>query len=286
VCVVCIVIEMSQLSVKSVGIGAVIGALTVGLSAFAWNRYQNRTLGSGLSNTSVPNLLDSPLYKSASATILPDPPQTTEERMLWHVILKAEQGNPDSVLQVIDKFGWESEWMMNVGDTKGAILDQAIKTRNPKRCLELGAYCGYSAVRTARLLPEGAHLYSIEYNPIYAAISTKVVEWAGLSSRVTILVGTLDGNLSNLKRKYKLESLDFVFIDHFKPYYLSDFQILERSGLLVSGTHIVADNVIAPGVPEYVEYLQSSPNYTNKLHQSHVEYNPNIKDGVLISIRK
>jgi catechol O-methyltransferase len=40
----------------------------------------------------------------------------------------------------------------NVGDVKGKILDDALLKKNPKYALELGAYCGYSAVRIGRLL--------------------------------------------------------------------------------------------------------------------------------------
>lgn len=49
-----------------------------------------------------------------------------------------------------------------------------LQDQQPKVMLEFGAYCGYSAVRIARLLPEGAKLYSFEFNPLNAAIATKV----------------------------------------------------------------------------------------------------------------
>src|SRR3712207_7228347 len=45
-------------------------------------------------------------------------------------------------------------FMMNVGDEKGEILDDAIRRAAPKRLLELGTYCGYSALRTARVRSE------------------------------------------------------------------------------------------------------------------------------------
>lgn len=54
--------------------------------------------------------------------------------------------------------------LQNVGDGKGLILDAAIQniTDGPKWALEIGTYCGYSAVRIGRLLPEGGKLISIE----------------------------------------------------------------------------------------------------------------------------
>lgn len=45
----------------------------------------------------------------------------------------------------------------------------------------------------ARLLPEGGMLYSIEKNALNAAIATKICEFAGLQSKVKIIVGMYSG---------------------------------------------------------------------------------------------
>jgi catechol O-methyltransferase len=37
--------------------------------------------------------------------------------------------------------------MMNVGAEMGAILDRAVERARPRQVLELGTYCGYSALR-------------------------------------------------------------------------------------------------------------------------------------------
>ena len=39
--------------------------------------------------------------------------------------------------------------------------------------MELGTYCGYTAVRIGRLLPPGTHLVSVEIEPLFAAIASK-----------------------------------------------------------------------------------------------------------------
>ena len=41
--------------------------------------------------------------------------------------------------------------------------------------IELGGYCGYSAVRFGRLLDHNAKYYSFELIPLHAAIATKVM---------------------------------------------------------------------------------------------------------------
>lgn len=55
---------------------------------------------------------------------------------------------------------------------------------NPATVLELGTYCGYSAVRIAVLLPPGAKLITLEFNPDFAVIARQVIAWAGLEEKV------------------------------------------------------------------------------------------------------
>lgn len=63
-------------------------------------------------------------------------------------------------------------------------MDSVLREQRPSVLLELGAYCGYSAVRMARLLLPGARLLTIELNPEYAAITQQMVEFAGLQDKV------------------------------------------------------------------------------------------------------
>ena len=50
--------------------------------------------------------------------------------------------------------------------------------------LELGTYCGYSAVRIASLLPPNSRLITMEFNPVFAAIARQVIAWAGVEDKV------------------------------------------------------------------------------------------------------
>lgn len=66
----------------------------------------------------------------------------------------------------------------------GQIMDEVIREYSPSLVLELGAYCGYSAVRMARLLPPGARLLTMEINPDYVAITQQMLNFAGLQDKV------------------------------------------------------------------------------------------------------
>lgn len=69
----------------------------------------------------------------------------------------------------------------------GLILDKILEEAKPSTSLELGTYCGYSAVRMARLLKPSARLLTIEFNPEFAAIAKQIIEFAGVQEKVPLI---------------------------------------------------------------------------------------------------
>ena len=98
-----------------------------------------------------------------------------ETRCLEYVRQHAIQGNATDVLLKIDEFGWNEDFLMNVGDAKGEILTAAVKKKSPLHALEVGAYVGYSATRIASDLGPGGRLTSVEYSPENAAVARAMV---------------------------------------------------------------------------------------------------------------
>ncbi|KAG7246524.1 hypothetical protein CRUP_032950, partial [Coryphaenoides rupestris] len=105
-------------------------------------------------------------------------------RILAAVQKKATRGDARSVVDAIDHYCRHQEWAMNVGDEKGCILDAVVCELKPGAVLELGTYCGYSTVRIASMLPPGARLLTLEFNPAYAAVARQVIAWAGMEDKV------------------------------------------------------------------------------------------------------
>lgn len=212
-----------------------------------------------------------------------------EARLAEYVLKNAKAGDVGDVIRVIDEYGYNESYLINVGDEKGLILDAAIARANPRCILELGTYCGYSALRMARAAP-AAQIISIEFNADNAKIARSIFEHAGVSARITIVVGTMgDGG----KTMYTLrtlqgltsDSIDLVFIDHDKNAYLPDLQRILEEGWLRRGGLAVADNVKFPGAPEYHAYMRENEGtlWRTEEHQTHAEYQTLIKDLVLVS---
>ena len=163
-----------------------------------------------------------------------------EEALAAHVLAHARAGDLDDAIRVIDDFCVTRSVMINVGDEKGEILDQAIKRAAPSLLLELGTYCGYSGLRMARVMPADARLCSIEFNPANAEIARRIWAHAGVGDRLTVIVGTLgDGGatIDRLRSEFGFTdgALDFVFLDHDKNAYLPDLERIVAGALAASG---------------------------------------------------
>lgn len=104
----------------------------------------------------------------------------------------------------------------------------------------------------------GTHYYSLERNPEFAAVITSLIDLAGLQSIASVIVGPGDHSLSRLHSSKTISKIDLLFLDHYKPAYLSDLKLCERLGLVGVGSVLAADNVIKPGNPPYLAYVRAS----------------------------
>jgi catechol O-methyltransferase len=207
-----------------------------------------------------------------------------------YVLANAKAGDIDDAIRMIDEFAYQQKFLINVGDEKGAILDAALRKAAPKLILELGAYIGYSGLRMARVMPEGARIVSIEFVEANAEITRAIWRHAGIDDRATVVVGTLgDGgktvDVLAAEHGFGPGSVDFVFLDHDKNAYLPDARLLLDRGWLHPGSVLVADNVKFPGAPAYRKFMQENEGKTWRTaeHKTHAEYQTMLKDLVLES---
>jgi catechol O-methyltransferase len=213
-----------------------------------------------------------------------------EEALAAFVEEHARPGDLDDVIRAIDEFSYKQSFLMNVGDEKGEILDAAVRRAAPRRVLELGTYCGYSALRIARVMPDDGHLYSVELLAANTDIARRMWAHGGVADRITGIIGTLgDGGatITALEDEHGFgpNGVDLVFIDHDKAQYLPDLLLIDERGWLRPGALVVADNVRIPGSPAYRAYMREheGDGWRTIEHETHVEYQTLLKDLVLES---
>jgi catechol O-methyltransferase len=202
-----------------------------------------------------------------------------ERQLLVHVVNNSKEGDAQSVLDAMDSF-WGHHFGMKRTDTwsvRGDILDASVREKGAKRALELGTYCGYSALRIARSLPADGVLASVEIDPLFAAIATKIIEHAGLEHKVKVVTGTVEEKLDRITEVFfgsseTKEAIDFVLCDHDKERFVPDLELLETGNLAGPGTVIMTDTTTYPGEEKpdegdnLLEYFVSSSKYRVQQH--------------------
>lgn len=156
---------------------------------------------------------------------------------------------------------------MTIGAEKRVFISNELTTAEPvpKLFLEFGSYVGYSAICLASAMMKRAapgeviRYLSFEKNPIIAAVAGSLVDLAGLRDVVTIYVGSAGDSLTRLIKSGVVTrgTVDFMLLDHWKDFYISDLQLCEASLLLRPGSVVLADNIVFPGAPEYLAYVMA-----------------------------
>eukprot|EP00562_Extubocellulus_spinifer_P032990 CAMPEP_0178696770 /NCGR_PEP_ID=MMETSP0699-20121125/9590_1 /TAXON_ID=265572 /ORGANISM="Extubocellulus spinifer, Strain CCMP396" /LENGTH=332 /DNA_ID=CAMNT_0020342605 /DNA_START=556 /DNA_END=1554 /DNA_ORIENTATION=+ len=204
-----------------------------------------------------------------------------------------------AILRSIDVYCLGKQWMYHVGHEKGEeitpFLQECISSRLSSSdrfiILDVGTYCGYSAILLAMVVRKFApdldfHVYSTEINPMHLEVATSLIKLAKLESYISlILTNPTAESLSDvLARHIPKERVDFMFLDHAKDMYLSDLQLLEKSGYVQEGTHVVADNVVvSEQLQKYCDYvgcLADQSIVKTKMIEGKLEYSENLKDGM------
>lgn len=232
----------------------------------------------------------------------------TEDALYHYVVGKAPRGNLEAILRTIDEFCYTQHWMMHIGDQKLAFLKDSLVAANEcgpgKLCVvELGSYCGYSAMYLAGQLDgsRGDRLFCIEADPKCVGWTRRMMSYANLESVVTV-VASPASDVASWRSSLSKEHIDVLFIDHDKAQYLNDLMCIEQAGLLRSGSIVVADNVLSFGVPlsDYLNHVRDESGLygSSKLYEGFIEYAsgenadlsaaecPNLVDGVEISVFK
>ena len=128
------------------------------------------------------------------------------------------RGSLQKVIAAIDQYARTQKYLMNVGEDKGKTVTDLITRLKPTRMVELGGYVGYSAVLFGDAFRKagGRQYFSLERNPEFAAVTASLVDLAGLSDIVKVLVGTGEASIRRLHKDGSLNHIDLLFLDHYK----------------------------------------------------------------------
>ena len=184
------------------------------------------------------------------------------------------------VLKSLERMA-KNKFIPSIGPIKGEIIAEIISKYKPKNILEIGTLYGYSAILMADMLPEDGKLVTIEINKFVADIARKNIADAGLlEKKIDVIVGNALEIIPNLDWKF-----DVLFLDASKDEYLNYLKSSEEK--LNKGSVIIADNVEVSKdeMLDYLDYVRNYRIYRSKTIETTLEYTPNVKDAIEVSIK-
>ncbi len=126
--------------------------------------------------------------------------------------------------------------IMQISPIQGQFIRVLLKLINAKKCLEVGTFCGYSALVIAESLPSDGHLITLDINPRWTEYSRPAWQAAGVDNKITLQLGDASQSLHALLET-ELETFDFIFIDadktNYSNYYDLSFQLLRKGGIML-----------------------------------------------------
>jgi len=166
---------------------------------------------------------------------------------------------------------------LNTTPGDAMMLRILVESSGAKRGIEIGTASGFGAINLGIAFERtGGQLFSMEIDPRRAREARENLEKVGLEKTVTVL----EGDALELLPSFSGE-VDFLFIDANKSDYLRYLKAIEPK--LKKGAVVVADNTIvsARAMPDYLEYVQTSPNYDTVTIRASMEKN----DGMTVSYK-
>ena len=172
----------------------------------------------------------------------------------------------------------------------GALLRVMADAIKASRILEIGTAIGYSGIWLARALPADGMLLTLEMNDERAREARDNFARAGVSDRVSVIVGDAQLKIAKVSGPF-----DLIFQDGDKQLYTP---LLDRLvALLRPGGLLITDNVLWDG--EVVPGFAAKPHHDAADTRAIVEYNERVaahpdlltsiiplRDGVSISVKR
>ena len=172
----------------------------------------------------------------------------------------------------------------------GRFLEAVVLSTGARQVLEIGTANGYSAMWLARALPADGRLISIEIDPGRATIARGHIEEAGLTERVSVMVGDAARMVHKVAGPF-----DLIFNDGDKRHYSALLDqlvaLLRPSGVLITD-NVLWDGEVVPGLvtpphrpPEETEAIAT---YNERLAADPrliTSFLP-VRDGLAMSVKR
>lgn len=172
---------------------------------------------------------------------------------------------------------------IHLGPNEARLLEVLLGLVAARKVVEVGTLAGYSALRIARALPQDGHLWTLDNDPAAVKEARSRMAEAGLSDRVSCVLGEARELLPDLLEREG--PLDAMFLDADKRGYESYGQMAAEH--IRPGGLLIADNVFLFGkLMQDTETAQAMRAFHEQAARNfHTACIPT-PDGLLIGVRR
>jgi caffeoyl-CoA O-methyltransferase len=137
--------------------------------------------------------------------------------------------------------------MMQIAPEQGQLLSLLVQALQPKKCLEVGVFTGYSSLVVALALPPDGHITACDVNEQWTSIARRHWQEAGVEQKIDLYLAPALQTLDRLVAHGQAATYDFAFIDADKQNYWGYYE--RALTLLRPGGLIAVDNTLWSGRP-------------------------------------
>lgn len=154
--------------------------------------------------------------------------------------LRKEIPERSGILKELEEYA-EKNSVPIVQPETAKFLETMMCLKRPVRILEVGCAIGYSAILMAQYLADGGSITTLEWDAETCEIARANIEKAGLSDKITVVLGDAKDIIPTLTGEY-----DVIFLDGPKAHYI--YMLNDCIRLLKKGGMLISDNILYKGM--------------------------------------
>lgn len=164
---------------------------------------------------------------------------------MWQYMQKAWLREPELLRELREETERLPSNGLQISPDQGQLMGLIARIAGAKKALEVGVYTGYSSLSVMLQMPADARLTACDISEEFTSVARRYWQKAGISDRVTLLLGPAVDSLKSLLEAGEAGTYDLAFVDADKPNYPNYINCAIE--LLRPGGVLMIDNVFWSG---------------------------------------
>ncbi len=161
---------------------------------------------------------------------------------------------PEILARLREETGRLPQRDMQIAPEQGSFMALLVELLQPRRCLEVGTFTGYSSLAVALALPDDGRVVCCDVSEEWTDIARRYWTEAGVQDLCELRLAPAIHTLDDLLAQGQRATFDFAFLDadkeNYPGYYEQILELLRPGGLLLVDNVFWNGEVARPDVDE------------------------------------